>query len=115
MKNKKRTVTIAGGDISTNVEKRSFFTEYNTKLFKNLLETEEDYSYHMKTLWILRDLLDKKIQNEGGSIADNPVFPLLDTINEIIGCLLTGHIHFDFKGNAYEIIDNKIKYLSCKK
>ena len=89
---------------------------YNDVLFKRLFDKREDYAYYMKSLWILRDLLTKKIEDENGGqmTTKNPVFPLCDTINEIIGCMLTHRVHVDFFGRAYEVIDGKHAYLPCK-
>ena len=92
------------------IERRSYFTEQNANGFRILLETPEKYAYRVKTLWILRDLLVKKWEDEG-SLTTNPMFPLLDTINELIGCLLLNDIHFDFRGDPFEIIDGQYKYL----
>ena len=101
--------------ISKNVENRLFFTEYNISLFKRLLATPEDYAYHMKSLWLLRDLIHKQIDPDCVNIVrTNPLFPFLETVNEIIGCLLTGSVHFDFDGKAYEVVDGQIVYLPCK-
>ena len=92
------------------IERRSYFTEKNANGFRLLLATSEKYAYRVKTLWILRDMLSKKWENEG-SLTTNPMFPLLDTINEMIGCLLLDDIHFDLKGDPFEIIDGQYKYL----
>jgi hypothetical protein len=99
---------------STNEMKTtSILTETNVELFKKTFTTQEKYVYHVRALWILRDLLSDKIESEcKGSFKTNPAFPLLDTINEIIGCLLVYDIHFDFNGNAYKCVNGKKEYLS---
>jgi len=105
--------------ITKNVEacnKRSFFTKENADAFKRLLATPESYAYHLKALWMLRRLLVNKVESEcnGRVVRTNPVFPFLETINEIIECLLVDGIHFGFNGIAHEVINGQIEYLPCK-
>ena len=77
-----------------------YFTEQNASLFRNLLKDKESYCYRIKVLWTFRSMLRAKLESEG-DLTSNPTFPLLDTINELIGCLLVEGIHFDSMGNPY--------------
>jgi hypothetical protein len=90
-----------------------FFTESNASLFKHLLNDAESYSYYLKSLWVFRELLEKKWDSEGESLS-NPIFPLLKTVNELIGCLHLDNIYFDKQGDAFKIVGNKREYLSKK-
>jgi len=101
------TVTPAGAKS----EPEQFFTQRNVKLFKNLLKDAESYSYYLKSLWVFRDLLEKKWYSEG-ELTSNPIFPLLETINDLIGCLYVDGIFFDNKGDAYRYNGNRIEYLT---
>jgi len=61
----------------------------------------------MKNLWLLRELAEKacEINGEKGIFYDtqNSVFPILKTVNELIGCLLPdGGSHIDLMGNLIE-------------
>lgn len=81
----------------------TYLTEKNILFLKRMFSDEEAYRYYMKTLWLLRRLAGEACQVEtpAGLIHDtkSDLWPILKTINELIGCLHQNDTHFDINGN----------------
>lgn len=90
----------------------TFLVEDNIKRLKRMFETSEDYKKHMRNLWLFRDLIHSKVESEDNP-AMCPYFPLYDTVNNLIGCLLQMEkgIHFDINGRAYTYKDRQRIYI----
>lgn len=90
----------------------TFLVEDNIKCLKRMFETSEDYKKHMRNLWLFRDLIYLKVEDEDNP-ATCPYFHLFDTINSLVGCLLQMDrgIHFDNNGRAYTYKDGQPLYI----
>jgi hypothetical protein len=99
-KNSTRTVTSSH-------ETGTFLENRNIQHLMQLFNTPQNYARHVGCLWVLRDLVEKAIGNTANPTG-HKLFPLFDTVNQLIGCLLRFDVHFDECGRAYTI-QNKQK------
>lgn len=78
----------------------TYLKDRQIELLKSMFCDEDKYRYYMKTLWILRELAEKACMDGPSLNTSNPNFPLLETINELIGSLLPDDgSYFDVTGN----------------
>jgi hypothetical protein len=88
-------------------ETGTFLEERNIQLLMHMFNTPQNYARHVGRLWNLRSLTEKAI-GDTDKITEHKLFPLFDTINELVGCILRFDVHFDEFGRAY-IFQNKQK------
>lgn len=85
----------------------TYLTEENINMLKAIFGDEEQYRYYMKCLWILRALTMKKCEKkktDGWLIDDqDEAYPLYETANDLISCLLQDGIIFDGVGNMIKV------------
>ena len=88
----------------------TFLEERNLKLINRLLSTREKYVRHVGCLWTLREILSRKTGYEAKE--GDALFPLLETINELVGALIMPGVQFSPDGNAYAIRDGELEVIS---
>ncbi|MDD3019489.1 MAG: hypothetical protein PHX61_00750 [Alphaproteobacteria bacterium] len=81
-------------------ETGTFLTADNIERLKNLFSTPENYAKNLGALWVFRDLLYSTIDKDPNP-RENQLFPLWQTVNEVVGSLIRQDIHFDNNGRAY--------------
>lgn len=79
--------------VSRDQESATYLTAQNIERIKAMFKDEQSYQYYMKVLWLLRELTEAKCQrkDEAGHLyvdIQDRAFPILETTNELIGCLL---------------------------
>lgn len=57
-------------------------------MLKRMFHDKESYERHMRVLWITRNLLGDKVDEN-----HQELFPLFDTLNNLISCLLFADEH----------------------
>jgi hypothetical protein len=98
--NSSRTATSSNETAST------FLEERNVIMLLQMFDTPQNSARHIRCLWVLRELVEGKIGNVPNP-SEHELFPLLHTINELIGCLTPDGVHFDNKGRAYTFQEGK--------
>ena len=89
----------------------TFLTDSNIKSLKRLFGDIQSYSYHVGNLWVIRGMLYKNVE-PSGIMKGHPLFPYLETVNEIIGSLLGDNdVHFECNGRAYTIKNGVSEYV----
>ena len=78
----------------------SFLTEKNIEKLTKLFKTPQDYARHIGCLWVFRDLVHAAIESAPKPI-EHELFPLFETVNSFIGCMIRCDVHFDNRGRAY--------------
>lgn len=90
--------------VSTDEKSTTYLTAQNIERIKVMFKDKQSYQYYMKVLWLLRELTEAKCQkkDEAGHLyvdIQDSVFPILETTNELIGCLLRDSDCFALNAN----------------
>lgn len=87
--------------------KGTYLSDPQIERLKCMFSDEEKYKYYTKTIWLLRELSEKSciIQNKKSISYDrnSQHFPILETMNELMACLLPEDGFFDAYGNYIKI------------
>ena len=81
----------------------TFLTEENIIILKRMFKTKDEYIKHISCLWVARALLYEQLNDD----VRHPLFPLFDTINNVIGSLLQWEFDFCNVRNGYVMHNGK--------
>ena len=67
-----------------NINPKEIISDENINILREVLGTPEKYLHHLEVLETTRDMIFKKIEEDGLS-NDHYLFPLFDTLNNLYG------------------------------
>ena len=90
-------------------KKGTYLSEATINMIKRDFCNEQEYAKRTGHLFCLRNLLSNAIGEHNKT--EHKLYPLLITINDLVGALVQYDIHFDHTGRAYKISNGGYEYI----